>query len=281
MLGVCIKMRWGGYGQAFIANSSRGCIVLEMAEGKGTHTAEQEKESTKRPPWWKRLWEWTEFGKKSGWNWLELLSALAIPVVLAVIGFWFTAQQDARQQQIEDQRAKLERELEEQRAQDAALQAYFDQMGALMLDRDLRSSAGGDEVRLLARARTVTILRRLDPVRNRDILQFLREARLTTPEEPILEFTETNLSEADLRAANLESFDLEHTDLSDADLRDANLSYAYLHDTNLERANLQGANLKKANLSDANLSEAKVTDEQLAEAQSLQGATMPDGSKHP
>ncbi len=83
-----------------------------MAEGKGTHTVEQGKGSTKRPPWWKRLWEWTEFGKKSGWNWLELLSAVAIPVVLAAIGFWFSSQQSTTQARIE-----------EQRAQDAALQA--------------------------------------------------------------------------------------------------------------------------------------------------------------
>jgi hypothetical protein len=242
-----------------------------MAESKDTHAADQEKDPEKRPPLRRRLWERTGFGNKTVWDWLQFLSALAIPVVLAVAGFWFSLQLDER----EEQRAKVERELEEQRAQDAALQAYFDQMGALMLDRDLRGSAGGDEVRLLARARTVTILRRLDSVRNRDILQFLREARLTTPEDPILEFSETNLSEANLRAANLESIDLEHTDLSDTDLRDANLSYAYLHDTNLERANLQGANLKKANLS-----EAKVTDDQLAEAGSLEGATMPNGQKY-
>jgi hypothetical protein len=94
-----------------------------MGEGngstkEGTAALEQDRGASKRPPWWKRLWEWTEFGKKTGWNWLELLSALAIPVVLAVVGFWFTTQQDALQQQIEDQRAKLERELEEQRAQD-------------------------------------------------------------------------------------------------------------------------------------------------------------------
>jgi hypothetical protein len=34
-------------------------------------------------------------------------------------------------------------------------------------------------------------------------------------------------------------------------------------------------------LNGAFLSRAKVTDEQLKKAQSLEGATMPDGSKHP
>jgi len=44
---------------------------------------------------------------------------------------------------------------------------------------------------------------------------------------------------------------------------------------------LSGADLSDADLSRANLSGATVTNEQLAGAKSLQGATMPDGSKHP
>jgi hypothetical protein len=77
---------------------------------------------------------WTGFGDKTFWDWLQLLSALAIPVVLAAAGLWFTAQQDQRQQdienerarqalKIEDQRAAAERELAVERAQDEALQA--------------------------------------------------------------------------------------------------------------------------------------------------------------
>jgi hypothetical protein len=40
---------------------------------------------------------WTGFADKTFWDWLQLLSALAIPVVLAAAGLWFTAQQDQRQ----------------------------------------------------------------------------------------------------------------------------------------------------------------------------------------
>src|SRR5215211_698469 len=89
-----------------------------------------------------------EFGGKPLWDWLQLL---IVPLVLAAIGFWFTASQDARQQQIENQRAqqaqnienkraKAERELADQRAQDEALQAYFDQMSLLLLQKDLANS---------------------------------------------------------------------------------------------------------------------------------------------
>src|SRR5918994_4311896 len=57
---------------------------------------------------------WTGFGDKTFWDWLQLLSALAIPVVLAAAGLWFSAQQDARQLRIKNQRAESEQEVEEQ-----------------------------------------------------------------------------------------------------------------------------------------------------------------------
>jgi hypothetical protein len=41
---------------------------------------------------------WTGFADKTLWEWLQLLGALAIPLVLAIAGFWFTSQQDTRQE---------------------------------------------------------------------------------------------------------------------------------------------------------------------------------------
>jgi uncharacterized protein HemX len=124
---------------------------------------------------------WTGFRGKTVW---DLLQLLIVPLALAVIGFWFTVQQDARQQRIEDQRAQqaqkienqraeAERKLAEQRAQDVALQAYLDQMNNLLLERNLRESEEDSEVRTLARARTLTVLERLDPSRKIDVIHFL------------------------------------------------------------------------------------------------------------
>ena len=79
-----------------------------MVEEKGRQTAD-EKEG--RKPWTLR-----EFGGQTVWDWLHLLSALAIPVVLAAAGLWFTAQQDQRQQEIEGQRAQEAQKIEDQRA---------------------------------------------------------------------------------------------------------------------------------------------------------------------
>ena len=91
--------------------------MAAMAEEKGEQATGEKKG---RKPWTLR-----ELAGKTVWDWLQLIGVLAIPVVLAVGGCMFNAQQDARQQQSADRRAKAERELAEQRAQDEALQAYL------------------------------------------------------------------------------------------------------------------------------------------------------------
>src|SRR5215210_5764831 len=82
--------------------------------------------SSRRGIAWPR---WTGFRGMTVRNWLEIL---IVPMVLVGIGLVFEMRQDVRQQQIE-----------EQRAQDAALQSYFDQMSTLLMDHDLRSSDEG------------------------------------------------------------------------------------------------------------------------------------------
>lgn len=221
-------------------------------------------------------------------NWLELL---VVPLVLLGIGLLFQIQQS----EVEQRRLEAAQHIEEQRAQDEALQTYLEQMGQMLLDKDrpLRQSKEGDEVQLLARARTVTILRRLDSARNRDILQFLREARLVPSnrydiQEHIVRLDASNLSEANLKGANLDSFSLQGTDLSGADLRDAYLAWSYLPYAKLDGANLRGANLhgdpdqsgddadlSDADLSDANLREADLSYDNLSNA-NLQGANLTD-----
>jgi hypothetical protein len=44
----------------------------------------------------------TGFKDNTLWEWLQLLGALGLPLVLAIARFWFTTQQEARQQRIED-----------------------------------------------------------------------------------------------------------------------------------------------------------------------------------
>src|SRR5215212_9762168 len=203
-----------------------------------------------------KLWEWTGFGEKKLWDWLQLLSALAIPIVLTAAGFWFTSQQARHQQHIEKQRAEAEQKLEEQRAQDTALQAYLDQMGALMLNENLRDSEEDSEARTLARARTFTVLGRLDPERKRSAVQFLYESSLIHKEDPIVDLSNADLRSVDLRLKDLSEADLSEADLSNADLSHANLSHANLNSAILSDADLTGATLTVAYLNRSNLSNA-------------------------
>jgi hypothetical protein len=222
-----------------------------MVEKQGNQAA-GEKEGRK-------AWTLREFGGKTLWDWMGLL---IVPVVLSLITVVFAWQQDIRQDQIENKRAKAERELAKQRAQDETLQAYLDEMSTLILEKDLRKSEENSEVRTLARARTLSVLRRVDTGRKNEIMQFLLEANLVgsvgeTGPPPVI-----NLSRADLGNANL---------------RGANLSRASLYNADLSDANLSGANL-----SDADLNFAKhITNEKLEQqAASLKGATMPIGGQY-
>jgi uncharacterized protein YjbI with pentapeptide repeats len=218
-------------------------------------------------------YQWTGFGesgqrkldnqeiqpRKTLWDWLQLF---IVPLALAAIGLWFAAQQDAHQQKIEAKRAESDRHIEEQRAQDAALQAYLDQMSQLMLERDLRSSKEDDEVRILARARTRTVLARLNSRRKGSVVRFLYEADLINKKHPVVSLYDVRLSGADLSGDELSGADLSGADLSGADLSggavlsDANLFGTNLRNADLVHTDLSGANLNGAVLSYADLSGA-------------------------
>src|SRR5918995_4193387 len=227
----------------------------------------------------RKPWTVKEYGGKTLWDWLQLL---IVPLVLSAIGFWFTALQDARQQQIENQRAqqaqnienkraKAERELADQRAQDEALQAYFDQMSLLLLEKDLANSEPGSKVRTLARARTLTVLRAMDGARKGLIMQFLAESDLISRDRSVLDLTGADWHEAILNDA-----DLSGTELSGLDFNPPPYDGpAQLFGTNLSDADLSGADL-----SHAYLKGATVKEEQLEQAESLEGATMPNGEKY-
>jgi uncharacterized protein YjbI with pentapeptide repeats len=201
-----------------------------------------------------------------------------------VVGVLYQSRRKLRQQ----------REHQVQRVQQNALRAYLDQMVRLLNDRDrpLRHSSGGEEVSILAKGRTHTVLPRLDGEGKARVLQFLYETGLIIKDRSVVD-----LLGADLRAANLRGTDLRGADLSRANMEGADLSGSDLSGANLREANLHRADLISANLSGAyvgstelSLADLSGTDlrnvkepsvGQLDQAYSLEGATMPDGTKHP
>jgi hypothetical protein len=194
---------------------------------------------------------------------------------------------------------KHQRDLEGLRAQENALPEYLEQMVRLLNDKDrpLRRSQRNEEVRILAKGQTLRVLPRLDGERKARVLQFLYETGLIIKDRAVVDLLGADLREANLRRANLRGANLRGADLSRANLVGADLSGAALTGANLREANLHWADLISANLSGAyvgradlsladltgaNLSNVKeLTVGQLDQAYSLEGATIPDGSKHP
>src|SRR5829696_7669683 len=275
-----------------------------MVEGKHIHTAEQEKEPAGEPPPLRsRLAARTGFGDKTVWDVLQLV---IVPLALAAIGFFFSLQQDRRQDAIEAKRAASEQKIEEQRAQDAALQAYLDEMSSLLLTNgSLRESEEGSEVRTLARARTITVVERLNPQRKAEVLRFLVEANLvqsvggrvpiitlngadlegvilsgavlmkpddtkpvdTKPVHPLDPLDPANELGPKLWGTNMSGAFLPYADLREAKLTETDLSCA-----DLSYADLRGATLS-GDLSDANLRGAYLSGADLSEAD-LKGALL-------
>ena len=197
-------------------------------------------------------------------------------------------------------------ELAAQRAHEESLQNYFEQVGKLLVEHHLSDASANDNLSTVARAQTLAVLEGLDPERKRILLQFLYQSNLIKKGVSVISLERANLSEANLSEVNLKEANLERanlrranlfeTDLKDANLKRARLTGAHLFKANLRRADLEsarlreadlreadleGADLKSARLGDADLRGAMgVTDDQLDKARTLEGATMPDGSKH-
>jgi hypothetical protein len=164
-------------------------------------------------------------------------------------------------------------ELEEQRANQAALLKFFELGGQL-----LRGPSEADYLSPILRAQTLTLLEALEPGHKRILLQFLYESSLLGPEKPGFGLQGANLAEA-----NLERVLLQRAKLEEAHLVGANLAGANLHEVNLERANLGWANLLEANLKEADLSGAflqEITKERLTQTQ-IDEAVGNDATKLP
>jgi hypothetical protein len=220
-------------------------------------------------------WKWTGLPKRTLWDWLALL---IVPAVLAVGGYLLTERQRALDRELSTQQARTDRELADERRQNDTLQAYLDGMSQLLTDKErpLHMAQSGDSLRTVARARTLTVLGRLDSGRKRSILEFLFESELIYKEHILLD--EGGLIERRHNIVSLRQADLRDADLYRGNLRDVNLGYA-----NLSSADLSSADLRDADLRDADLRDAKgatssgVANELLSAASSLEGATMPDG----
>ncbi len=222
-------------------------------------------------------WYWTGFTGdketyKTLYDWMQLLF---IPIVLAVAGFWFNHRERQaaelradNEREIEQQRAKAEQEIALDKQREAALQAYINEMSELLLHENLRESQTEDEVRKIARVRTLTVLPRLDGQRKRNVILFLYESGLINTDKRIIDLNGADLGEvnlsggrlvgvslagANLSRANLKNAYLREANICNSDLIEANLKFAYLGEALMFRVNLREADLSAVNLGGANL----------------------------
>ena len=115
-------------------------------------------------------------------------------------------------------------------------------------ERPLRRSQMGDQLSVVARAQTLTVLGRLeDGARKGSIVEFLYEAGLISRNNRVVNLKEANLYRASLYGANL-------------------------YRANLERTILQGANLKGA---------VGLAQDQIEQANGDEDTTLPEGIDRP
>lgn len=216
---------------------------------------------------------------KTFWDWLSLLG---VPLSLAVLGYWLQQQQQKRAN-IDSQQ---QREMSARQSREEALQAYFDRLATLLIDKNLLAiatkvytanetpKATAEQQDLLdtaldvIRAQTLSILRRCetDGDRKSSVIRFLIEAE-------VISKAKLSLRDADLREANLRGINLREADLRDVDLRHANLSGAVLRNAVLGGADLTSVNLRHADLRHADLNNADLIDADLRNTD-LRGANL-------
>ena len=242
-------------------------------------------------------WYWTGFvdvpkDEKNipGKTLWDLLDLVFVPIALAM-GAWYLKKEDV----------KLEREIEESRAQETALEAYLNYMSDLLIEKSLKDKDADPAIRDLAQIRTLTMLRRLSASRKNYLMGFLSDSGLISimslnnadlsgvdltglytkfePEawEPILDqSTFTSFlkdMEASLIPPELGSVNLSNAKLCAADMRNANLTLTDLSGADLSAADLSGAKLNYARMFLAKLSKANLSGAVLFETK-LGGADL-------
>jgi uncharacterized protein YjbI with pentapeptide repeats len=146
--------------------------------------------------------------------------------------------------------------LENQRAQDDALQKYLDQVSDSETYKDLRTAKEEGYKRAVMRAKMKTLLLALEGGRKSILLLFLNEAKLVKKSQYLRSSDKKrgwNYPILELEGIDFSGAKLDHIEVDFADLSGANLSK-----TDLRGATFGGVNLHDADLSGANLSEAKL-----------------------
>ena len=208
--------------------------------------------------------------RKTWWDWLQVF---IVPIVLLLIGTWFSYQQNQTNLKISLAQRESDQQITLDQQHQTTLKTSIDDMKDLLLNRSLKASKSTDGVRVVARGEVLIALRQLDGGRKGLLIQFLSEAGLITGEGNDVIIA---LNNADLNGAYLGGAGLNGAYLRSANLRNADLNNAHLSHADLTGADLDGTDLRNADLSGANLSSAlNFTQQQLDQVSTCKGAILP------
>src|SRR5215211_1971785 len=140
-------------------------------------------------------------GKKDAVQIYAVIVAGVVAAITAAVGLLnlrLTRKNLEQQRELEAQRAEQQREL----AQGTALQAYYEQIGKLLTDKDLLDTQRR-EIRELARGQTLAVLQEVDGNGKGSLLTFLHGAGLIGTKTPAVALTGADLQGVALPRAHL------------------------------------------------------------------------------
>lgn len=231
------------------------------------------------------IWGWTGFNYRlevkdqvSGkylWDWLDLL---VVPTVLAGLGLLFNYTQRKNELEISEKERRKDRDIAQQsvevqqaietdRLRENILQTYFDRMAELIIGIN-NTNRQGEVIGLInvGRARTLTILRQLDPERKGFVVRFLAEAKLIEAASPVIKLNGCDLSDIRLERFTLPNINLSGADLSSAQIFSTNLIGSDLSNTRIANANFSDCLFQKVNFSRAKIIETQLVRTSLFES---------------
>ncbi|MCP3892802.1 MAG: pentapeptide repeat-containing protein [Desulfobulbaceae bacterium] len=213
---------------------------------------------------------WTGFGQyttgdnveraKTLWDWLDLIVA---PLILAIVGIAINSTIRQNERVKEEKQAQSERWLAEDRMKEDALQSFLDRIEDLLTNYSLYDTKADNVLRNIARTRTLTTLRRVDPARKSILLHFLIDSNLVNNKNGavIIDLSGADLQRVELHDVNLEGALLSEANLHRARLDHCSLKNAILIDTNLHKSSLMYCSFEQAVFSpEIHLARAQITD---------------------
>jgi len=227
-------------------------------------------------------------GRKDLVNMFVLSTAAAVGSLsaIAAVGNFIAARNQLRQQ----------RRLDAEHSKADAQQKFFETMYEMLMEKDLKSSHPYDDVALLARAQSLTVLKGLNvEVRDTPISRDsaskvtpwnipkrpkrINAAALASGKGEVITFLhDTGLIDRHKTIVNLAGADITRTNLvfaklNQSNLRNTNLGFSALNMVEFNQANLSGANLWGAYLIGAKLNNADLTNAEFTDAD-LTGAKL-------